>query len=530
VHANDRSSSEVLRPGGLDSGGMGDVGSGQPEPEPADEYAFRDYISPSEARIRIVDGIVLIAFTNPPPPTNAGPNYFDTERQPNDPAYGAPYPPVALDTQIAAFIQAEDLNVLAEWPPVRAMAASLPDDTTVEEAVNSWPVTYAGLVEIVTPDWCVYPDQNPIVNDDAFTTHCHWNLEEAAPRDINVERAWREHLWGSPAACLAVIDTGVQRAHQDISPRVLPYGINISHAIAPGPVEMICAPGGGVPRLSVLNNPALVTMAGHGTCVASIACAANNNDVPGTPFDERDVCGVAPATMFLPVAIELYNDPDVGPNFDEMSTLCAYYSLGMVKRVWRRPQDLDWPYYNIEAVNCSYGGPLQDMGEGWWSLESRFISALSQYMVFACSAGNTRTAVPKDILPAMDPDVLCVGAHDDYTVVPEYNYTDYVDILGPSDSPAPIPGISGVPAADMVGLNVSGIDLGFVTLPWAYINGTSASAPHVAACAVLVSGCHPELTPLQIRQRIIAHALHGDLLGDTLNIGRLDVYASIVGN
>jgi Subtilase family len=509
--------SEPRLPQTSDQGFSGDStpdGPGAPDGL-EEQILIRDYLDPvSGQTMRIVDGVVMVGFIDPPPPANVDANYFDVPISASDPVYAGTYYQIVGDPEIDAFIANEGLDVFAEWPVIASMAAKLPPGTTVEQAVSEWPVEYAGLVVAVEPDWLVplnaWPQTDP--NDDMFYTQ--WQLRESSAYDINIQQAWRNGYLGSPSATLAVIDTGIQRGSPDISSMATPHGANVTI----NPRTTTFALGGGYVKPSVYNDPHAIMAhtSGHGTCVAGIAAATINNDGNGV-MDGRDVCGIAGACFHMPIAMDLVYDEETGPDFRNSTIVNAYCVIGIVKRVfWNFIGPGQWPYYNIEVANCSFG---DDKPQSYY--EDLLMDRLGNHILFVCSIGNDGLHGNQAVFPAGHPLAFSVGSYDTSGhVVLTYNYLDWTDILAPSFVLAP----------DMVGYNASGVYLGFSPepFPWTGFNGTSASAPHVAAVATMVSAAYTALTPQQVRQRVITHAAH-DLVDDYKDIGRIDAYAALGG-
>jgi len=92
-----------------------------------------------------------------------------------------------------------------------------------------------------------------------------WGFYQESGVDINVADVWRDYTTGSPDVIVAVIDQGVDVKHEDLASNCLPGGAGKSHNF-------------------VLDNNTITGMS-HGTHVAGIIGAVNNN---GT-----GVCGTA---------------------------------------------------------------------------------------------------------------------------------------------------------------------------------------------------------------------------------------------
>jgi len=461
------------------------MSGGEPEPEPEAVLVFRDFVIDGET-YRIVDGRVLVGFKNPPEPPQMDPNYYDVERPDNDPVMMALCPIVEEIPEVAAFIQAEGLTVYCDWPPAKAIAVILPEGTTVEDAVSNWPTEYPDLIEAVEPDYAVYPHSDwpsGPPSDDAWTSY--WNLREDQDHDINIQQAWRSGYLGYPSEVVAMIDTGVQRSHPDLALLATPYGFNVKHTL----VSTRCTLGGGGPMPYVYEkNAAMARVAGHGTCTTGIVCARINNG-DGIPDNGNDTCGISYGNRYLPVAMDLYWDWQYGPTFTA-STCCNAYAVALiVKRViWNYIGSDTWPFYNIEVVNCSFGG-----SEWLDYVASRILRWLTPYAVVVASAGNEGRHDFYRVYPAACIDVMCIAAHNQTDLIPFYNYPAWTALIAPT----------WVPTTDMPGTNYLGHPLGYNPSLESYkideFQGTSASAPHVSAVAALMASAHRDWTPAQIR-------------------------------
>jgi hypothetical protein len=160
---------------GADSGTLGDDPIPTIDPFELEEWDIRPFTDPRTGETYdIIDGRVIVAFTNPPVLPEMDPNYFDTEILPTDPYYMQfTVPEISNDPAIQAFIAAENLTVYSEWNTVKGIGAVLPEGQTVEDAVANWPMEYAGLIEEVSPDRIVNSDAWPLddPNDDDSLVH-----------------------------------------------------------------------------------------------------------------------------------------------------------------------------------------------------------------------------------------------------------------------------------------------------------------------------------------------------------------------
>jgi len=485
---------------GADGGMLGDDPIPLIDPFEFEYWDIRSFTDPrTNETYDIIDGRVIIAFTNPPVLPDMDPNYFDEEIPPDDPYYQQfDVPEIGNDPAIQTFIAAENLTIFSEWNTVKGIGAILPPGQTVEDAVANWPTEYAGLVEAVDPDALVsgdaWPQDDP--NDDLFPNQ--WNINEDYNYDINIQDAWENGCYYSEA--IAVLDTGIQRRPYpaDMSSALLSWGVNIQSWSYYGTWSQ----GGGEPSWYLLNiSQDLAREVGHGTCVASVMGAAINND-PGYQLnDELDVCGIIRHPVILPVAIFCYTSLNsygqVKLYFSNSAIINAYECLGYIKRIYKPnpfnvPVLYNIPYLNIEVVNCSYGSTqISQIG-------LRHLDKLTRYMLFVCSAGNLKTGENPNVAPrwpARHGNALSVGSHDNVGRKAVHSVRGSIYA----------PGVN-ITAVDMVEPSGSRFTWGYVANPDTFVSGmqgTSFAAPHVSAVAGMLSRYRRIDSPFQLRSRIM---------------------------
>ncbi|MFZ2053218.1 MAG: S8 family peptidase [Candidatus Aminicenantales bacterium] len=184
---------------------------------------------------------------------------------------------------------------------------------------------------------------------------------------------------------------------------------------------------------------------GHGTYVAGLAAADTNND--------EGMAGVAWNCKILPVKV---TDPEG----------LAYYSDVIAGIIWAADN-------GAQVINISLGGDAPDD-----ALRDALRYAYNKGVVVVASAGNDDTAV---FYPAAY-DAYCLAvAATDYNDVPTSwsCFGPEVDVAAPGDSVLSI-----VPTWYW----------GPGSFPYAFGDGTSASAPHVAGLAALLKSLKPWLS------------------------------------
>ncbi|MEP0815167.1 MAG: S8 family serine peptidase [bacterium] len=490
-----------------------------------ENWPVREFTHPISGETNyIFDYSVVICFKNPPQFPDVPSNYYDEELNPFDPVYSLPMNPVASDQDVASFIASENLFVDNDWPPIRAIGAILPEGTTVEEAVENWPDDYPNLIETVEPEYFYIVDVWPITdpNDPRFSEQ--WALKETEAYDINIQDAWRNGYYGRSDEVVAIMDTGVQLIHGDLTSRRTPWGVRTTDKL----YQTMFEPNGGQPVIKYHGNwpdPRAVPycmMLGHGTSVAgTISAAINNAYVPSY----NAVAGISPQNRYYPVGLDFYvvwvecgESGFMLSGIRHKSITNALGALGCVKGVFKKewlyypPFNYTVEHYNIEVVNCSFGGPKSSDIE-------LMVGVLSGKMLFVCSAGNDNSAT-KFSYPAAYPRCLAVAAHaSDGSRSPFSNKNmALVDISAPG---------SGILTTDMLGNSWRGVQLGFDPSATCTISGTSFSSPITAAVAVMLSSKHRDMSSTQLAQWIKDTHAPLPVSNPLFPFGRIDAYAAL---
>jgi serine protease len=250
-------------------------------------------------------------------------------------------------------------------------------------------------------------------------------------------------------ATVAVVDTGVQGSHADLSGQVL-TGAHFLHSDNGEPTE----PGvGGTDDFN-----------GHGTHVSGTIAAKSNNTT--------GVSGAAPAARILPVKV-----------------LCADGG-GFSSDV---AAGIEWAVDNgADIINLSLGG-------GPTSAEQAAIEYASDNDVLVVAAGGNDGAGGPPSYPAAYSDthanVIAVAATNNVDGHPAYGTSGasagYLDVSAPGGCGSPCGGGS---VNDVLStLNNSG---------YGTKAGTSMATPHVSAAAALLRGANIACTASQVRTRI----------------------------
>lgn len=188
---------------------------------------------------------------------------------------------------------------------------------------------------------------------------------------INAPQVWPRTL-GSSDVLVAVLDTGIDRHHEDLAGRV-------------------------VAEVNFSDSPVVDDLHGHGTHIAGIIAANTDNGI--------GIDGVAPGSLIMNVKVA----DDSGRSDAEA------IADGIVWAVDRGA--------NILNISLSLSEPSEE-------LEEAIAYAWSHGAVIVAAAGNGSGSVPQ--YPAYYPECIAVTATtEDGSRAPLANYGDWVDVAGP---------------------------------------------------------------------------------------------------
>jgi subtilisin family serine protease len=340
-------------------------------------------------------------------------------------------------------------------------------------------------VRYAEPNFIVHADTLP--NDPAFGNL--WGLSNTGQpiqgfpgtpgADIHAAQAWNTTT-GSPNVTVAVIDTGVDYTHPDLSPNVW---------INPGENCPGCRNDGidndhngyvddwhGWNVVGDNNDP--MDDHGHGTHVAGTVGASGNNGV--------GVVGVNWNVRIMPV--KFLNAQGSGTTADAMSAVLYAAQNG------------------ADVMNNSWAG-----GDYSQALADAITFAGQHGSLFVAAAGNDSS--DNDAQPTYPasydlPNVISVAATDN------------------SDDLASFSNFG----RQSVDLGAPGVDI-YSTWPgggYQWLSGTSMATPHVAGAAALLKAEFPSATPVGLKA-LLLNTVDPDpsLAGETTTGGRLDVAKAV---
>lgn len=317
-------------------------------------------------------------------------------------------------------------------------------------------------VHSVEPDLRVFAQQLP--NDPMFAQQ--WHYYEAAG-GINLPAAW-DITNGAPGLVIAVLDSGVT-AHADLAGRILPgfdFIANVTNA------------NDGSGRDANANDPGDYgcensNSSWHGTHVAGTLGAASSNS--------SGVSGINWKSRLLPVRV---------------TGRCGGYTSDLIDGLrWAAGIEITGIPSNrnpARVANISLGAVSDNCSAAF---QSAINDVTVRGMVVVVAAGNGGTAV-STFSPANCSGVIAVAAITRSGGKASYSNTgSMVTIAAPGGGAGP-----GILSTVNTGLTSPAAD------GYAFFQGTSMAAPHVAGTASLMLSVNPTLTPAQVRQLIQSSA------------------------
>jgi subtilisin family serine protease len=317
------------------------------------------------------------------------------------------------------------------------------------------------------------PPGNGAVNDPLFAKQ--WALDQ-----INAPEAWARGAKGA-GATIAVVDTGVDLGHPDLSAKIVP-GTDIVAQSAGG---QDCPAG---PQ----------DENGHGTHVAGIAAAITNNGI--------GVAGVAPDARIMPVRV--------------LDSEGSGSSEDIVKGI-RWAAD-----HGANVINMSLGelpgvGQLQPLNQ---DIEDAVTYAWNKGSLVVAAAGNE--SFPLCSYPSFADHAVCVGATDRRGVPSYYsNFPVNKTMLG-FRAPGGVGSVFCEDDEDIWSTMWPGssFECGGGTAGYETLAGTSMASPQVAGVAALLSG--QGLTNQQIVNRLKQTSSNHGIYDPVMGYGIVDADAA----
>ncbi|MBC8002902.1 MAG: S8 family serine peptidase, partial [Opitutaceae bacterium] len=338
-----------------------------------------------------------------------------------------------------------------------------------------------GLFEYVEPDYEVRALATP--TDSAFVDGTLWGLRNtgqnggAAGGDIGAVAAW-DITTGSTNVIVAVVDTGIRYTHNDLAAQMWRNPGEI-------PANGIDDDGDGfVDNIFGINS---IVSSGdpmddndHGTHVAGTIGAAANNGNPHV--------GVAWNVRLM--ACKFLDNNGSGAISDAIE--CVNFAVQKGAKI----------------LNNSWGGGGYSQG-----LFDAIAAARNQGVLFVAAAGNSgaNNDFAASYPSTYDLDnIVAVAAVDRFDALA--NFSNF----GSNTVHLAAPGVS-------IYSTTQGSNSAYQTF-----NGTSMATPHVVGVAALIRAHYPDISLVELRQRLLMGALPiSSLQGKTITGGRLNAYYSL---
>jgi subtilisin family serine protease len=317
----------------------------------------------------------------------------------------------------------------------------------------------------------------------------------ATPADIGATRAWDITI-GSSDLVVAIIDTGVDISHEDLAANIWTN----PREIAGNGVD---DDGNGlvddVHGWNFRDKNAEVFVGAsedlHATHVSGTIGAVGNNGI--------GVAGVAWHVQLMP--LKFIGSAGKGSTSDAISAI--QYVIDQKKSG-----------VNVRVINASWGGPSASQ-----ALHDKIQEAGDNGIVFVCSAGNDRedndgpnADYPAGFASSLS-NVISVAAIDSTDGLASFsNY-------GHTGASVAAPGQAILSTTPHTASQPNGA--------YEQLSGTSMASPHVAGVVALLLSTEPQLSPAEVKQRIIATAEPTDALVSKIAAsGRVNAYNALTNH
>jgi thermitase len=263
-------------------------------------------------------------------------------------------------------LRAQQATVRRYVPELRMSVLDVPEEQS-QNILES--LQRSGLFEYVERDHYARTGSSPVTpNDPDFSSQ--WHLPQ-----ISAPAAWSVTT-GSSSVVVAVIDSGVDGTHPDLSSKLV-AGWNF-----------------------VANNSDTTDDLGHGTAVAGTLAAASNNGI--------GVAGVSWKTMIMPLLVV---DSTDYASYSNMATAIQYAAD-----------------HGAQIINLSVGGSSPSS-----ALQSAVNYAWSKGLTIFASAMNNSSSAP--MYPAACTNVLAVSATDVGDVLASFSdYGNWIALSAPGNN------------------------------------------------------------------------------------------------
>ncbi|MBM9510548.1 type VII secretion-associated serine protease mycosin [Actinacidiphila acididurans] len=283
---------------------------------------------------------------------------------------------------------------------------------------------------------------------------------------LHAQTAWQTTQ--GKGVTVAVLDTGVDAIHPDLTGQVLPGKDEVGFGAERGDSYW----------------------AKHGTGMAAIIAGHGHG-----PGDSSGVLGIAPQARILPVRVILEDKDPQRPK--------ARTSRGSAL-----PDGIRWAAdHGADVINLSLGDDSATAAPV--AAEDNAIQyALSKGVVVVASAGNGGDGADRSSYPAAYPGVIAVAAVDRYGAYAPFSTRRwYASVAAP------------------------GVDVVIADPDRTYYQGwgTSAASAYASGAVALIRSAYPKLSPAQIKQLLESTTRHRPKGGrdDEVGTGEIDPAAAL---
>ena len=285
---------------------------------------------------------------------------------------------------------------------------------------------------------------------------------------LDVAAAWRAAPAAGQGVTVAVLSTGVDAGHPDLTGRVMT----------------------GPDLAKTGRGPGQAYWADEGTAVASLI-AGHGHGADGS----EGITGVAPGARILSVQVTLeYNDP-LDADAAVTGRLPAAIAAGIRYAVAHGATVIALP---LDPGLMSAPGAAAAAADRSQAERSAVAYAISRGVLLVAPAGDNGGGGSSVNYPAAYPGVIAVGATArDGELAPFTNTGSYVALTAPGAAGPPVAPDPGGIAVPPVGLTVAAPDGAYQTLA-----STDMAAALTAGVAALIRGRYPWLTAAEVTQAI----------------------------
>ncbi len=286
---------------------------------------------------------------------------------------------------------------------------------------------------------------------------------------IAAPEVWAKGYRGGSAR-IAVIDTGIDSSHPMLQGKI-------------------------VLARDFTDNNNVSDLTGHGTHVAGIAAGTNAN---GGNYD-----GVAPSAQIMNAKV-----------FQLIGGNPGAYTTDIIEAInWAIDPDQNPATDDgADVINMSLGGTGTDP-----AMDATVKAAVNAGVTVVVSAGNCGNGCPSSdcgsfrgvTFPGNIAESLTVGAVDDSNAVACFSSGENVSGVGIKPDVS-APGVS--------------IISPYPNNRYAFMSGTSMSAPHVAGAAALLRDANPSITPVQVKKLLELNAIDLGAAGKDTSYGSGMIY------